>query len=138
MIKAIISDSDGTILNTLYLIRHGQYEVAVEYLLGIGISRSDIPECPIPESFINKSVGGSTRETLEKTIKLLYGKSHQHQIAKINFDDLDKRLAPVQDRIEPLYVYPYHGLTEFFTWLGQKNISLGIFTSGDQRMIVRQ
>lgn len=26
MIKAIISDSDGTLVNTLYLIRHGQYE----------------------------------------------------------------------------------------------------------------
>jgi hypothetical protein len=29
-IRAVIADSDGTLLNTLYLIRHGQYEASVE------------------------------------------------------------------------------------------------------------
>lgn len=137
MIRAIISDADGTLVNTVYLIRHGQYEVAVDYLIGRGIPHHDIPSYEIYESFINKAVGGSTRETFEKTIRLLFSRTHERHLDKIDFDELDKRLAPVQDRIAPLYVHPFHGLTELFTWLGSSKTSLGIFTSGDRRMIIR-
>lgn len=137
MIKAIISDADGTLVNTVYLIRHGQYETAVEYLTAQGVPRRDIPDYETYESYINKSVGGPTRETFEKTIRLLFSKTHEHHLDRIDFDELDKYLAPVQDRIAPLYVHPFHGLTELFTWLGKNKMSLGIFTSGNQRMIVR-
>jgi phosphoglycolate phosphatase-like HAD superfamily hydrolase len=137
MIKAIISDSDGTLVNTLYLIRHGQYEAGVEYLLELGVPQSDIPPYSVYESYINKSVGGPTRDTVEKTLTMLFGKMHEHHLKKVDFDELDKRLKPIQDRISPLYVHPYHGLTELFSWTGNNNISLGIFTSGDRRMIIR-
>lgn len=137
MIKALISDVDGTLINTLYLIRHGQYETAVEYLIELGVPRHDIPDYEKYESFINKSVGGSTRETLEKTIRMLFSDTHEHHLQSIDFDELDRRLMPVQDHIAPLYVHPFHGLTELFTWLGTSNTSLGIFTSGNRRMIIR-
>ncbi len=137
MIKAIISDADGTLVNTVYLIRHGQYETTIEYLIDCGIPRHDIPNYEVYESYINKSVGGSTRETFEKTIRLLFSKTYEHHLERINFDELDARLAPIQDHIAPLYVHPFHGLTEFFSWLGASKTSMGIFTSGNRRMIVR-
>ena len=137
MIKAIISDADGTLVNTLYLIRHGQYETAIEYMTGQGIPRHDIPTYEVYESYINKSVGGSTRDTLERTIRMLYSGTHEHHLSKIDFDELDERLAPIQDHIAPLYVHPFHGLTELFTWLGESQTKLGIFTSGNARMIIR-
>jgi phosphoglycolate phosphatase-like HAD superfamily hydrolase len=137
MIKAVISDADGTLVNTVYLIRHGQYETAVEYLTVRGVPRHDIPNYETYESYINKAVGGSTRETFEKTIRLLFSKTNEHHIEKIDFDELDTHLAPIQDRIAPLYVHPFHGLTELFTWLGKSETSFGIFTSGNRRMIIR-
>ncbi len=137
MIKAIISDADGTLVNTVYLIRHGQYEAAVEYLTDRAVPRHDIPDYETYESYINKAVGGSTRETFEKTIRLLFRETHEHHMDKIDFDALDSRLMPIQDHIAPLYVHPFHGLSELFTWLGKTSTSFGIFTSGDRRMIVR-
>jgi len=137
MIKAIISDADGTLVNTVYLIRHGQYETAVAYLLARNIPRHDIPPYEVYESFINKAVGGSTRETFEKTLRLLFSETHDHHLNKIDFDELDATLAPIQDRIAPLYVHPFYGLTELLTWMGTSKTNLGIFTSGNRRMIIR-
>jgi phosphoglycolate phosphatase-like HAD superfamily hydrolase len=136
-IKAIISDADGTLVNTIYLIRHGQYEAAVEYMLARGVPRHDIPEYQTYEKFINKAVGGSTRETFEKTLQLLFDKTHNKHFKEINFDELDASLTPIQDRIAPLYVHPFHGLHELFTWSGKTNTKFGIFTSGTRRHVVR-
>lgn len=137
MIKAIISDSDGTLVNTLYLIRHGQYEATVKHLLARGVPRHDIPDYETFETYINKSVGGKTRETLEATVRLLYGVTHEQYLENLDFDELDRDLQPIQDQIAPLYVHPFHGLTELFTWLGQNGINLGIFTSGSTYHIIR-
>jgi phosphoglycolate phosphatase-like HAD superfamily hydrolase len=136
-IKAIISDADGTLVNTLYLIRHGQYETAVEYMLERGIPRHHIPEYEVYETFINQAVGGSTRETFERTLKLLFGNENDQHLENIDFEELNKRLDPTQDRIAPLYVHPFYGLTELFSWLGKSKLSLGIFTSGSAHHIVR-
>jgi len=137
VIKAIISDSDGTLVNTLYLIRHGQYEATVKHLLARGVPRHDIPDYETFETYINKSVGGKTRETLEATLRLLYGVTHEQHLSDIDFDELDRELQPIQDQIAPLYVHPFHGLTELFSWLGTNGISLGIFTSGTIYHIIR-
>lgn len=137
MIKAIISDADGTLVNTAYLIRHGQYQTAVEYMNERGVPRHDIPDYDTYESFINRSVGGPTRETFERTIRMLFSETHEHHLPKIDFDELDSRLEPIQDHIAPLYVHPFHGLTELFAWLGKSGTKFGIYTSGNRRMIVR-
>lgn len=136
-IKAIISDADGTLVNTIYLIRHGQYEATVKYLLLRDVPRADIPSYEPYESYLNKSVGGNTRETFEKTLRLLFSQKHEHLLEKIDFDELDESLEPIQDHIAPLYVHPFHGLTELFTWAGKTKTNFGIFTSGNRRMIIR-
>ncbi|MGI8419325.1 MAG: HAD family hydrolase [Candidatus Levyibacteriota bacterium] len=136
-IRAIISDADGTLVNTVYLIRHGQYTTVVGYLIAQGVPRNDIPAYEVYESYINKAVGGSTRETFEKTLRLLFGKAQKQNLNKIDFADLDAALEPIQDHIAPLYVHPFHGLTEMFSWVGKSKTDLGIFTSGDRRMILR-
>lgn len=136
-IKAIISGADGTLVDTLYLIRHGQYEAAVEYMVERGVARHDIPGYEDYESFINKSVGGSTKDTLEKTLGLLFGERHAEHLKAINFDELDRRLEPIQDRLAPLYIHPFHGLTEMLSWMGKERLSLGIFTSASRYQIVR-
>jgi phosphoglycolate phosphatase-like HAD superfamily hydrolase len=135
-IKAVISDADGTLVNTLYLIRHGQYEAAAEYLNGRGISRSHLPPYEVYEDYINKSVGGPTRQTLQRTLQLLFS-DHQHLSEQVDFDELDRSLQPVQDRLAPLYVHPFYGLTQLFDWLGRSDLCLGIFTSGSPHHIVR-
>ncbi len=136
-IKAIISDADGTLVNTKYLIRHGQYEAAVEYLIKRGALRTDIPSYETYHTFIDKSVGGRTRETFEKTLRLMFSNTHEYLLKQIDFDELDKSLEPIQDRIALLYVHPFHGLTELFSWTGQSKTKFGIFTSGSRRMIMR-
>ena len=136
-IKAVISGADGTLVNTLYLIRHGQYEAAVEYMVERGISRHDIPPYEDYESFINKSVGGSTRDTFEKTLQLLFGERHAEHLKVIDFDELDRRLRPIQDRLAPLYVHPFYCLSEMLTWMGKDKLLLGIFTSASQHQTVR-
>ncbi len=136
-IRAIISGADGTLVNTLYLIRHGQYEAAVEYMVERGIARHEIPPYEDYESYINKAVGGSTRETFEKTLHLLFGERHADQLERIDFDELDRRLRPIQDHLAPLYVHPFHGLPELLGWMGREQLALGVFTSGSQYHVIR-
>lgn len=136
-IKAIISDADGTLINTMYLIRHGQYETTSEYLLKLGVNRNLIPKYDIYENYINKSVGGNTRETIEKTLRQIYKKRHEEILNRINFDELYKGLEPVQDRLALLFVHPFDGLTDLLFWAGKTKTSIGIFSSGNRRMVVR-
>ena len=136
-IKAIISDADGTLVNTVYLIRHGQYEAAAEYLMAKGIPKHEIPDYSDYVHHLNASVGGSTKDTLELTLTDIFGSSRPEILQSINFDELDNNLAAIQDHIAPLYVNPFYGLTELFTWTGVSQIKMGIFTSGNPHHIVR-
>jgi phosphoglycolate phosphatase-like HAD superfamily hydrolase len=135
-IKAIISDADGTLVNTKYLIRHGQYEAAIEYLSKLGVSPDIIPTFDTYEIALNKSVGGSTRETFEKTFRLLFH-AHPHLLSQVHFDELNASLTSIQDRIAPDYVKPFSGLSDLLAWFGKNHISLGIFTSGSRHHIIR-
>lgn len=135
-IQALISDADGTLVNTLYLIRHGQYEAAKAYLENHGIPQHDIPDYDTYSAILNQVVGGATRDTTEATIRLLYADSPSY-IESINFDELYTGLAPIQDHIAPEYVTAYDGLTKLLTTIGSKNIALAIFSSGSKHHIVR-
>ncbi len=42
-IEALISDSDGTLLDTVSLIRQGQYETVRQYLTEYGIPSEEMP-----------------------------------------------------------------------------------------------
>ena len=136
-IKAIISGSDGTLVDSLYMIRRGQYEAAVEYMVERGIGRHGLPTYEEYERVVNQSVGGRTRETMEKSLRLLFAKNNKEQLAEINFDDLERRLGPIQDRLTPLCVHPFYDLTAFLHWMGQQKLFLGVFTSGSRYQVIR-
>ena len=135
-IDTLLTDSDGTLVNTPDLIRHGQFEASKQYLTHHGIPAEDIPTFSVYDGFLHQTVGGRTRDTIESTVRLLY----QHQpdyLTGIDFDELYSLLDPIQDRLAPEYIKAYPGLDELFANLGRMGIKLGIFSSGDQRMIVR-
>lgn len=134
--QALLADSDGTLVNTVELIRHGQYKAATEYLTNHGIPPEDLPDYPTYEALLNQTVGGRTRDTMEQTVRLLY--QHQpHYLETINFDELYARLAPIQDKIAQQDVHPYPGLAKMLTKLGSHGIKFAIISSGNHHMIVR-
>lgn len=135
-IEAVLSDADGTLIDTVRLIRHGQYETAKTYLEGHGIPNVDIPAYGTYEALLNQTVGGSARDTLEKTVRLLY-EVQPHHLESIDFDALHDMLNPVQDRIAPEYVKPYEGLSDTLRTLGSTGIKLAVFTSGTPHHVVR-
>lgn len=134
--KAIISDADGTLVDTVHLIRHGQYETAKLYLERYGIESNELPTYEVYERHLNEAVGGSARDTLERTMRQLY--AHQpHHLEAMDFDELHELLNPVQDEIAPKFVKAYDGLSEFLSKLGRLQIKLAIFTSGAPHHVVR-
>ncbi len=133
---AILSDADGTLVDTVHLIRHGQYETAKTYLTQHGIAAQDIPDYGVYEGHLNEVVGGSARDTLERTVRLLYKNQPTH-LDGIDFDALHHMLNPIQDKIAPEFVKPYQGLAELFSRIGSAGIRLAVFTSGTPHHIVR-
>lgn len=135
-IEALISDSDGTLLDTVSLIRHGQYETARQYLVEHGIPDEEIPSYETYDDSLTKTVGGSARDTLERTVRLLYEAS-PHHLNGMDFDKLHGMLNSVQDRIAKEHIKAYEGLSDFLHGLGEAGIALAIFTSGTPHHIVR-
>ena len=134
--KAVLSDADGTLVDTVRLIRHGQYETAKSYLTQYGISEVDLPSYDTYEVLLNKVVGGSARDTLERTVRLLY-ESQPHHLEGMDFNVLHDMLNPIQDALAFEFIQPYEGLSEFFSRLGGLGIKLAIFTSGTPHHVVR-
>lgn len=137
MLKAIISDSDGTLVNTLYLIRHGQYEAASEYLVARGVAREDLPTYEEYSRALDKVVGGPTSDTLRRTLAILAEKFPKIDLSQLDIAELDRSLTPIQDRLAPLYVHPYPGLDDLFKTASSLDLKMGIYTSGDGYMVVR-
>ncbi len=135
-IEALISDSDGTLLDTVSLIRHGQYETAKQYLIEHGIPDEEIPTYEAYDEILTRIVGGSTKDTLERTVRLLY-ESSPHHLDGMDFDKLHDMLNPVQDRIAKEHIKAYEGLSGFLHGLGETGMALAIFTSGSPHHIVR-
>ena len=135
-IEAIVADSDGTLVDTVDLIRHGQHETATRYLAQHGVSEEELPDFDTYNEILTKMVGGSARNTLEQTVRELY-KNSPHHLTGVNFDDLHSMLNPVQDELAPEYVKAYEGLADFLRRLGDMNVQLAVFTSGTPHHIVR-
>jgi phosphoglycolate phosphatase-like HAD superfamily hydrolase len=135
-IDTLISDADGTLINTVQLIRHGQYETAKQYLISHGAPNQDIPSYDDYELALNSVVGGPARETLESTVRKLYI-DRPHLIDGVDFDRLHALLDPTQDTLAREYVRAYDGLSALLYALGQHNIKLAISTSGTKYHTVR-
>jgi len=132
-LRAVVADSDGTLVDTVPLIRYGQYQAAKEYL------EKHHPELEVPgyeryAEALNVAIGGSTKDTFEKTLKELYGFV---QASRIDVAALDKTLNPVQDRIAPECVKAYYGLPDLLRALGEAKVPLAILTSGSKHHVVR-
>lgn len=134
--SAIISDADGTLVDTVALIRHGQYETVKTYLIQAGLPTKDIPGYDVFEKVLHGHLGGSAHDTLMRTVAALY-ETQPGYLNRINFDDLHALLNPTQDALAPTYVKPYLGLGELFKALSELHIKLGIFTSGTAHHVVR-
>ena len=134
--EAFLSDADGTLVDTLHLIRHGQYETSKAYLMQVGVAPSAIPSYETYEVLLNQVVGGSARDTLERTVRLLY-QDQPHHLDGLDFDALHDMLNPVQDKLAPEFVKPYEGLSRFLNRIGETGIKLAIFTSGTPHHVVR-
>lgn len=135
-IEALISDADGTLVDTARLIRHGQHEAAVSYLKAHGIPGGELPTYEQYELVLNQHVGGSTRQTFERTVAALYA-DRVHHIDGIDYDALNRLLDPVQDRIAPEYVKAFPYLSATLAQLGGVGMKLAICTSGTPYHIVR-
>lgn len=134
--EAIISDADGTLVNTLYLIRHGLYETFTTYFTAKGVDTCHIPDYETHEQVVNQTIGGSARDTLERTARLLF-EDHPECLEGADFDELHDLLNPIQDKIAPEFVEAYEGLPRLLNRLGELGIKLAIFTSGARHHIVR-
>ena len=134
--EAIISDADGTLVDTVKLIRRGQYETAKQYFSQHSIPEEEIPSYEAYEVLLNRAVGGSARSTLERTVRLLY-KNSPHYLVHMDFDELHGMLKPIQDKIASEFVRAYEGLPEMLSKLGDADIKFAIFTSGTPHMVVR-
>lgn len=134
--KAIISDSDGTLVNTLHLIRHGQYETFKTYFAAKKVDPVNIPDYNTYEKLLDQTVGGSARDTLERTARLVF-KNHPQNLKNADFDELHEMLNPIQDKIAPEFVKAYEGLPRLLSKLGELGVKFAIFTSGSPHHIVR-
>lgn len=134
--EAIISDSDGTLVNTLHLIRHGQYAAFKTYFTAKEVDPADIPDYETYEELLNQTVGGSARDTLERTVRLAF-EDRPHYLEYADFDKLHDLLNPIQDKIAPEFVKAYEGLPSLLNRLGDLGVKLAIFTSGTPHHIVR-
>ncbi|MBX6334728.1 HAD family hydrolase [Candidatus Saccharibacteria bacterium] len=135
-IRTIVSDADGTLVDTVSLIRHGQHQAARTFLEQHGIPAEELPSYEEYVNVLNRHVGGSTRQTLERTVRAFY-EDRTHHIANLDFDELDQMLDPIQDKLAPEYVKPFPGLADMLTWIGNTGIRLAIATSGSRHHIVR-
>lgn len=69
--KDLIADSDGTLIDTTLLIRHGQYEAAATYLR-TAHAQITAPSFEVYDAALKRAVGGRTRQTFKATFDLLF------------------------------------------------------------------
>lgn len=133
--KAIIADADGTLVNTLYIIRHGQYEGFKAYVkqASLGVN---FPDYDTYEAHLNTVVGADLRDSLHRTAHLLYP-NRPDILEKLDFESISKLVRPIQDNLAPRFVKAYDGLDDLLSLLSKKDIKFGIFTSGSPHNVVR-
>ncbi len=135
-IEAILSDADGTLVDTVELIRRGQYEASRTYLSKYGLNTSEIPDYDTYTIALNQVVGGSARHTLENTLALIYA-NKPNLISGVDYDELHSLLNPTQDLLAAETVKPFSKLSETLREIGERGVKLAIFTSGTPHHVVR-
>ncbi len=132
--QAIISDADGTLVDTVRLIRHGQYEAVRTYLQQFeGIA---IPSYDDYEPLLTQAIGGSAHDTLRRTVQLICANAPD-VLSRMDFDELHDLLNPIQDKLAAEYVTAYKGLDELLQRVGKLKMKFAIVTSGTPHHVVR-
>jgi septum formation protein len=135
-IKAVIADSDGTLVDTVNLIRHGQYQTAKQFYIDNGVPLADIPNYDTYAAFLNQVVGGSAQHTLKATAEKIFV-GRPDIINRMDFTKLRDQLNQVQDQLAKTHIRPYQGLSDFLQNIGKLNLKLAIFTSGTAHHVIR-
>lgn len=131
---AIISDADGTLVDTVRLIRHGQYETVRTYLQRFeGIA---VPSFDEYEPLLAQAIGGSAHDTLRRTVQLICTGTPD-VLSRMDFDELHDLLNPIQDKLAAEYVTAYKGLDELLRRVGELNMKFAIVTSGTPHHVMR-
>lgn len=135
-IEALLSDADGTLVDTVKLIRHGQHQAAIQYLQSFGLGPEDLPDYDEYERHLNMMVGGPARHTLEATLSSVYA-DRLHLLDGVDYDELHELLNPAQDKIASEFIKAYESLDQTLQHLGNAGIKLAILTSGTPHHVVR-
>ena len=134
-LKAVVADMDGTLIDSMYLVRHGLYEAVQVYLT----EHVELPR-PVPSyedyvAHLHGFIGKPTREMLEQTVRLMYRDAPEH-LEGIDFEALAALLDPIQDELASEYVRAFPGAAEFLHWMGGR-VNLAIFTGATPYQLVR-
>lgn len=133
-IKALICDVDGTLLNTVELIRRGQYEGAVRQIAEV--APDDVPSYETYQQALDKVNGGALLPVLMATSKVLFGE-HSEIYTKLDFERMAQSVRDVQDEIAHEVTTAYDGLPQLLQQLSHEGIKFGIFTSGIKKNVIR-
>lgn len=133
-IEALICDVDGTLLNTVELVRRGQYEGAKRIISEI--SPASVPSYEVYQAALDKVNGGALQPVLMATNKLLFGDDSEIY-KKLDFERMAQCTREVQDEITHEVAKVYDGLPELLHDLSKNEIKFGIFTSGIKKNVIR-
>lgn len=134
MIRALLSDSDGTLVDTVYLIRRGLYETAKQYAAGLGAA--DLPSFDEFKLVLARVIGSGARQTLENCLRELYA-AEPAFVSRMDFDAAYALLDPIQDELAPGHVQMFNGFAEALREIGAAGVELGIVTSGTDYHMTR-
>lgn len=135
-VKAVIADVDGTLLDTLEVVRRGQYEVILKHLKEIGIIDEYLPTYAEFLPALQQVIGGPVRTCLEETAKILF-KNRPEILGQMDFDRMVGLLIDIQNQLASKYAHSFTGLPELLASIGKHGQKFGIFTSGGQNHLVR-
>jgi phosphoglycolate phosphatase-like HAD superfamily hydrolase len=135
-VKALLSDADGTLVDTVHLIRRGLFEASHRYLVNHGLSSDEIPDYLTYEKHLQAAVGGNARRTIEQTLRNLY-KDTPSRLDGVDFDEMYALVDPLQDELAGQLVGSYPGSEQGLKQIGERGIKLGIVTAGTAYHVVR-
>lgn len=137
MAVGFVTDADGTLVDTVSLIRHGQYATVCEYLVDdLRVPEDELPSYSAFCDVLHETVGGSAYAVLAASVDVVLREMGVVG-CRADYDRLHGLLNPVQDRLAGDYVKPYPGLPELLFAFAETGVACAVFTSGTEHHVVR-
>lgn len=134
--KLLIADADGTLVDTVRLIRHGQYETARRYLLAHGVPSKYVVNFTTYNVYLQQLIGGSAQDTMRRVLEAIYAKTPEI-LEGIDYARMVALLNEVQDELATTDLSAYEGAEDVFRAIGEAGSALVIATSGTRHHIAR-